>query len=339
MGLLFIFSGAAKSINPFGLSIQLGDYLSAMGLTFLKPLTPLGGVLMPSLELLLGVMLLMGLSRKIAAWGVMLSMGFFTLLTLWIAIWNPVSDCGCFGDLIKLSNWETFIKNIVLLPFAVLLFIGRNRGGSLGGRWYTVAVPVSFALAFYSYFNIPLIDATPYKIGVNIREAISIPEDAPKPEIETILIYKNRVDGELHRFEIDDTEWQDESKWEYVDTETVVISEGYVPPIKSLPILNSSGEDLLSDVLASSGMTLLAVTNDLESVRIQSVIDYANVKGARCVVLTSTKIPSSAIVGVEIYNSDYSVINTIIQNHSGGALLLVDGVIKEKMTMRELMKK
>lgn len=333
MALLFIFSGVAKSINPFGLSIQLGDYFSVMGLAFLKPLAGLGGVLLPSLELLLGVMLALGLSRKIAAWGTLLSMSFFTLLTLWIALFNPVTDCGCFGDLVKLTNWETFIKNIILLPFAVVLFIGRTRYPSTGKMFYLAAIPLSVSLSFYSWFNLPLIDATPYKIGVNIAQSMSVPQGAEQAEVETLLLYKNIKEGTIHEFKIDDPEWQDDSKWEYVETKSKTIREGYTPPITNLPMVDVNGQDMTHDILAYDGVVTLVVTNDFDNL----AIDTIDALRGRVVVLTSARLPVlPPFQHAELYNSDYSVISTMIQNRNGGILILDNGTIVKKEPMRKL---
>lgn len=330
LALVFIFSGLAKSINPFGLSIQLGDYLSVMNLGWIKPLAPLGAILLPSLELLLGVMLLAGLSRRLAAWGVMLAMSFFTGLTLWIALYNPVSDCGCFGDILKLTNWETFIKNVILLPMSIVVFRMRNGAKSATNTLYIAAIPLSFALSVYTWFNLPLIDATPFKIGTNLLQAISIPADAAQAEYKTVLIYKNLADNSLHEFSLDDTQWQDTTKWVYVDSQNIVIKEGYVPPIKSLPMLDQNSRDVANEILASGGALTIIVTNDPQEINIESALRL----GGRVILLTSinTGLPDR----IEHYTSDYSVISTIIQNYAGGALILENGVIVEKKSLREL---
>lgn len=331
MVLLFVFSGVAKSLNPFGLSIQIGDYLTAFGLDSLKVLSSVGAVLLPSLELLLGVMIALNLSRRVAGWGVLLSMTFFTGLTLWIALTNPVSDCGCFGDLLKLTNWETFFKNIVLLPFAIIYFRGREQGCSSGWKWYFIAVPFSFALAIYSTFNLPLVDATPFKVGVNVIQAMSVPEGAPRDEVRTVLVYRGKADGVEREFEIDDPQWQDESKWEYVDTRTQIVAEGYKPAIKSLPMINLEGEDVARDVLLQRGKVVLVVTNHPDRVDLRAAAAFVVEQGARGVLLTSVSLDAlERVEGLEYYNSDYSVINTVMQYGDGGLVILDDGVIVEK---------
>lgn len=338
LAILFIFSGLAKSVNPFGFSVQVGEYLNFMGLSPLKPLASLAGVVLPSLELLLGIMLAMGLSRKIAAWGVTLFMTFFTLLTLWIALTNPVNDCGCFGEVLKLTNWQTFIKNILMLPFVGVLFYNYCLGKSPVPRSrnyrYIIAIPLSFILAIYCNFNLPVIETTPYKKGTNIAGAMSVPDGAKKAEIETVLIYKNRQNGEVKNFQITDTTWHDESKWEYVDTQTTTIDPGYTPPIKNLPMIDLMGEDHAADVLATQGRLLIVVTNDLVESDVPLISEFARANTIhRLVVLTSSPIPET---NIEIYNSDHTVISTMIQNRTGGALLLENGVITQKYVMREI---
>lgn len=330
LAVVFMFSGLAKSINPFGLSIQLGDYLNVMNLGWFKPLVPLGAIMLPSVELLLGIMLLVALSRRVAAWGVLLAMSFFTALTLWIALYNPVSDCGCFGDILKLTNWETFIKNIILLPMSVVVFRMRGVGKSSTNMLYIAAIPLSFALSIYTWFNLPLIDATPFKIGTNLLQGISTPPGAPQTEYETILIYKNLSDNSLHEFSLDDTRWQDTTKWAYVDSRSRVIKEGYVPPIKSLPMLDQNSRDVANEILASGGALTIIVTNDPQEINVESALRL----GGRVILLTSinTGLPDR----IEHYTSDYSVISTIIQNYAGGALILENGVIVEKKSLREL---
>lgn len=340
MALLFVFSGVAKSLNPFGLSVQLGDYLTAFGLSSLKVLAATGAVLLPSLEMLLGVMVAMNLGRRVARWGVLLSMCFFTGLTLWIALTNPVSDCGCFGDLLKLTNWETFFKNVVLLPFAVIYFwlsANDQSGRKSGWRWYLIAVPISFALALYSSFNLPLVDATPFKVGVNVLDAMTIPQGAARDEVRTILIYRNKADGTEREFDINDLEWQDDSKWEYVDTRTQVVTEGYRPAIKSLPMINVAGEDVSTDVLSYPGRVVLLVTNHAGRVNMEALSSFVQSNNARGVMLTSESLGSWARVdGVECYNSDYSVISTVVQHYDGGVVILENGVIVDKIKITDI---
>lgn len=346
MALLFIFSGVAKGINPFGLSIQLGEYFSAMGLDFLAPLAGIGAVVLPAVETLIGLMLLVGLSRRLASWAVMLFMAFFTLLTLWIAIYNPVTDCGCFGDLLKITNWQTFIKNIVLLPFAVVLFVTRNKAmGCVARPWmWAVVVPLSLTLPVYTTFTLPVADATPFKVGVNVAQAMIAPQSTA--EYETVVIYKNVQDGSVREFELSDTTWYDNSKWEYVDTRTTVEGQESSAAIKSLPMF-LDGTDVAQQVLSRPGLQLIVVAPLARHLSSDAVVDRIEKlsKSANGTVILSASSFSDLPVraknmavtnSFDVLSSDYTVLRTMIQNHRGGAILLQDGVIVDKWSMNNL---
>lgn len=324
---LFIFSGVAKSLNTFGLSIQLREYFVAMELDFVAFAAPVVAIALPSLEILLGIMIALNLGRRYARSFALGSMIFFTLLTIWITVENPVIDCGCFGDVVKISHMDTLIKNLILLPFALIYFLDKNRGKRCSRLAWYMALPVSFALSLWSWFSLPLIEATPFRVGVHILAAM---ESGTGGEVETVLVYKNRQSGDLKEFSIDDTEWQNDTVWEFLDSRTIVVKEGKEPEIKSLPMIDSHGRDVSKEVLSSQERILLIVANELEKLP-------AIPSGyARVVVLTNGTIPEADTGGFELYQSDKSVINTIIQSYRGGALVLENGVIRNKMLLGNL---
>ncbi|MEG2755656.1 MAG: DoxX family membrane protein [Mucinivorans sp.] len=338
MALLFIFSGLTKSFNTFGLTLQIEDYLMAMNMDFLRPLSGLGAILLPSVELLLGLMLVVGVARKITPWAIIFMMSFFTLLTFWIALYNPVKDCGCFGDVVSLSNWHTFLKNLLLLPFAVLLFLKRSllkfyKYQVL--RW-VIILPLSCATALFSHFNLPLVDATPFKIGVNIPANRAIPVGAMQDEYHTVLLYKDKITGSMREFEIEDTQWHDSIRWEFVDSKSVLIKEGFKPPISDFPVMDSFENNVSSELLATTGKLLIVAATDLDFVDfdvLQSIVHKVN----RVVILTSsTQSLPDGVLGVELFHSDYSFIHTLIQSRCGGAILLDNGTIIGKEIMRNL---
>lgn len=336
---LFILSGASKAIDPFGLSIKIGEYLSAFGLDFLRIFDDAGSIILPSAELMVGFMLLSGISRRVAAWLAFLSMSFFTLLTLWLAIANPVSDCGCFGDLIHLTNWETFFKNLLFYPFAIILFLTRNSQRRLNpsilrtSLTYGALLPVSLSLSIYSYSNLPLLDPTPFKIGINIPHAMTVHEN----DIQTVLIYKDKQNGKLRDFSIDDTTWYDTSRWEYVDTRT--IGQSSAPAIKTIPMFEDN-IDRSAEILERKGYTLLYVVNEYAPEYENHMIAfsaYIHHFGGRVVALSATPLPQTlADNGIELLGSDYTVLHTMIQHRTGGAILLHDGTILDKWAMNHL---
>ncbi len=340
---LFILSGLAKGVNPFGFSLKLGEYFGALGLDFLEPLAAVGGIVLPALELFIGFMLLWGISRRVAAWGALLFLGFFTGLTLWVAVADPVSDCGCFGDILKVSNWATFIKNILFLLWALIYFAARERerAKNPSTRWtavvYAIFVPLSLLPGVYAWCHLPLIDPSPFRVGVNIPQAMqAVPSGG-----ETTLIYRSLEDGREREFTLSDTTWYDNTKWEYVDTKTQ--GQHAAPAITGLPMFDGAGDDHSDRVLHDPGYTLLFIVNDrrdnpqLLERAIVTTIDYIHGQGGRVVVLSATPLPKSRdalllrnIPEVEFLQSDPTTLRTAMPQAVGGALLLHGGTIVGK---------
>ena len=176
---VFIFSGFVKGIDPLGSAYKFGDYFAAFHLDFLQPTVVVMAFILCAAELLIGLLLLFGIKMRFAAWSVLLFMAFFTPLTLVLAIFNPVSDCGCFGDAIKLSNWGTFFKNLVFLAAAVFVFIQRKKFTSFYSKpmqWALLMVLSVVALtpSFHGYYSLPMFDFRPYKVGVNFSVVVRV---------------------------------------------------------------------------------------------------------------------------------------------------------------------
>lgn len=341
---LFILSGIAKAINPFGFSLKLGEYLGALGLEGLRNgiLPEIGGVALPAFELFIGFMFLTGISRRVTAWLGLLFLGFFTLLTLWLAIADPISDCGCFGDLIILSNWGTFTKNLLFMLFALIFFSARKSQQKLNpGRLrtivtYLIFIPLCLMPGLYAYGHLPIIDPTPFKVGVNIPQAMQTAES----EVETILVYRNKADGKLHDFSIEDTTWYDSSRWEYVDTRTLGHSSG--PDIKNVPMFDETGTDHSAEILNWKGCVLIYVVNRYNpryEAYMEQLAAYVQRYQGRIVALSTLPLPNTARLesaGIEVLNSDLTVQRTMMQQKYGGALLLHDGTIVGKWPVTDL---
>ncbi len=335
VAILFLFSGFAKAVNPFGLSIQVADYMAAMHLDFLTSLAPTFAILLPVVEMVLGVMLFLGLYKKFTSWTVMLFMGFFTILTLWIAVYNPVKDCGCFGDLLKISNWETFTKNIIFLIPTVILFINRgewNNAKHDNAIFKVVGIAILLAvLPVYTTFSLPIIDSTPYKKGTNLYEAL---HDGTPDVTVTTLLYKNLESGEVEEFEINDPEWQDETKWEFVDSKTEVVEAGNSPTIKELPMIDRAGIDRSEEVLLHAGKVLIiAVQEPLkEREKIERVVRkyMSDEPEIKVVILHSSVNDVDFGIGIEVYATDQTILRTLIQNRKGGYLVLNNGIVTTK---------
>lgn len=273
LAIVFIFSGFVKGVDPLGSTYKFIDYFNAFDLGFLvvtaKPLA----FLLCAAELYLGLLLLFKSKVKLAIWGVFLFMLGFTPLTLVLAIFNPVSDCGCFGDALILSNWDTFFKNVFFFAAATFLLLKRNEVKSthsvkLDWAIAVVSAVLSFAPSFYGYNNLPLIDFRPYSIGTNIPDAMTFPPDAPHDVYKTLLYYEK--DGKVVEFNEDNFPWQD-STWKFVDTKSILVKKGYAPPINDFVLTSSDGWNRTDSILSYPGYYMLAISYRLDEINEKSI--------------------------------------------------------------------
>ena len=219
LGVTFIFSGFVKTVDPWGTAIKIQEYLSIYGLESLSGLRFGFSIWLCGAELMMGLMLLFKVRIRLISIFALASMIFFTVLTFLSATWLPVEDCGCFGDAVKLTPWETFAKNLVLLPLSVVVWWRYRRDRifafSKAEEGCTVLFfSLAMGLGIYCYAHLPLIDFRPFKVGENIYEAMNAYSADPGPQAgKTVLIYRDRQTGRLHEFSLDDTEWQDAGRW------------------------------------------------------------------------------------------------------------------------------
>lgn len=291
IGLLFIFSGYVKAIDPIGSQIIFTEYFSAFGLDFFIPWAPfLVAYVASTAELLIGCCALMGIRMKETAWAALVFMIFFTILTFILALTNLVTDCGCFGNAIKMTNWQTFFKNLIILPFVIVLFLQRKNYRSFAScraEWITVGVlaALPLLLSIYCYRHLPLIDFMAYNVGVNIPEAMSYPEDAAQDEWEVIHRYEK--DGQVQAFSKETAPWND-STWTFVSTQPILKKKGYEPPIHDFTIAPSDGGDYLTDsILNLPGYVFLLIMPHVEqastaqAAAINALADYCLMRDDR----------------------------------------------------------
>ena len=267
LGVIFIFSGAVKAIDPLGTVYKIEDYLKAFGgfFTDLLPMAEVAAWGLIVLELLLGVCMLLNVRTQWTAWISLLFYCVMTPLTLYIALTNPVSDCGCFGDAVVLTNWQTFWKNVVLILLSILLVAWRKSVHQLWSNWMELllaALTVAITLVFMAWtkHHLPVKDFRPYKIGNHLPTLMEYPEDAEPDVYEYAFVYEK--DGVEQTFTLDNYPKGD-STWTFVRQESKLIKKGYDPPIHDLEILNAYGEDLTWDVLESEEPVTLIIMYDL----------------------------------------------------------------------------
>ena len=346
----FIFSGYVKAIDPLGTLYKLKDYAAAMSLNGLLPDWVLVGVAIAlgALEFALGVFMLFAVRRHVVSRIMLAFMTAMTALTLWIFVADPVKDCGCFGDALKLTNGETLLKNIVLIACAALVawrpvdmarFISRSNQWIV--RYYTVAYIVITSV--YCLYTLPIFDFRPYHVGMNIKQGMEIPEGAEQPEFEsTFLLRKN---GETREFTLDN---YPDSTWEYVDTRTVQTKKGYEPPIHDFALTAcDTGEDITEQVLTKKGYTFLlvsprlAVADDSNFGDIDQIYEYAEENGADFYCVTASANDEIErwrdLTGAEYQfcNADETTLKTMIRSNPG-LILLKDGTIIGKWSHNAL---
>lgn len=353
LAITFLVSGFVKAIDPLGTVYKIEDYFKAFG-GFFMDLTPYADILavcLIGLEFVLGVCLLLNVRTNWTAWITLAFYLVMTPLTLWIAITNPVSDCGCFGDAILLTNWQTFGKNIVLLLLVILLLCCRKAIPQLWRTWAEIGIVVIaalsvFALMEYTYRHLPLIDFRPYKIGNHIPTLMEIPDGAPQNIYQTTLIYEK--EGQQQEFTLENYPKNDPD-WTFVEQRSVLIQKGYQPPIHDFEIMTLDYEDITYDILESEEPVTLAIIYDIAKMdrkQLNKVLSlYYNSPGKYYIVTGSGMdeiVAFAEELGLceeEAWNlictADPVTLKTIVRANPG-LVVLQNGTIIEKKNFRQV---
>ena len=349
IGAVFIFSSFVKGIDLQGSAIKFDDYFVAFGMDFLIPASFTLAIFLVSTEFIIGISLLFGFRTYWGAWGVLIFMSAFTPLTLILALFNPVSDCGCFGDAIVLTNWQTFWKNVVLMIMMLVIFYYRKKFKPVYPATTEWAILVVIFVLFtgfslYNYRHLPMIDFRPYNTGTNIPEKMYMPVNAPVDEYETILIYEK--DGIRKEFDLENYPWRD-STWSFVEQKSVLIKEGYKPPIHDFTISTQDGNGITDLVLSDEGYSFILVSSDLAKAnkealqKLDTLSLYCNQAGIKFYSLSSSiyseieQIKTSQQLSLDFYITDETTLKTIIRSNPG-LLLLKEGIILAKWHYNDL---
>ena len=350
VALTFVFSGFVKAVDPIGTQYKIQDYLSAWGMDAWNAdwLTLTASITLSTAEFFIGMMLLFAIQRRLISRMALMVMAVMTALTVWIYVSDPVSDCGCFGDAITLTNGQTLAKNIVLAAAAAVIALWPLEMPRLvrkGIQWIVINYTVVFILAVsgYSLYFLPQFDFRPYHVGADIKKGMEIPEGAEQPEFVTTFILEK--DGQRKEFSLE--EYPD-STWTFIDSRTVQTKKGYVPPIHDFSITTvGEGDDLTEEIVADKGYTLLLVSPHLEQAddihfdEINRLYDYSKRYGYRFLCLTASS--EEAIgrwkdrTGAEyrFANTDETTLKTIIRSNPG-LVLLHNGRVEGKWSHNAL---
>jgi len=337
VGLVFVFSGFVKAVDPLGSTYKFIDYFNAFGLESFNSLALVLAVVLSTAEFIIGIALLFGIRMKIASWGALIFMGIFTPLTFYLAVYNPVSDCGCFGDAVKFSNWETFGKNLIILVPVIFTFINRKTyfTYNIAGEWSVVVVFTAGIVYFsmFCYQHLPVFNFRPYKTGANIMEGMQVPDGMPKDEYAISAVYKK--DGITKEFVFPNFP---DSTWKWVETKNKLIKKGYEPPIHDFVIETLEGENITDQVLEDDALTFILVSYNLDSYdncnqeKINLLFDYCIANGYKFLCLTSASeeqiqnFKNENQTGYGYYITDQTTLKTMIRANPG-LLLLRKGTI------------
>lgn len=350
VALTFIFSGFVKAIDPIGLQYKLQDYLGAIGISGFLPdwMLLIMAVLLAAVEFCMGIFLLFAIQRRLISKLIVVFMSIMTLITVWLVVANPVKDCGCFGDALHLTNTETLVKNIILLGCSIVIMqrpLAMFRFISESNQWIVInyTIVFIFVCSGLSLYYLPLFDFRPYRIGTNIPRGMEIPKDAEQPLFETTFIMEKG--GQRKEFTLND---YPDSTWKFIDSKTVQVKEGYIPPIHDFSIADrKTGKDLTDSVLRHKGYTFLLIAPYLERADdsnfgdIDQLYEYAQTYNIPFYCLTASTAKAIQrwrdITGAEypFCITDETTLKTIVRSNPG-LLLLKDGTIINKWSHNQL---
>jgi hypothetical protein len=344
VGATFLFSGFVKAVDPLGTAFKLNDYFVAFGMEAFKGTGIYLSMALLSLEMTIGISLIFNIWHKFNVWVLTFITVYFTGLTLFIALTNPVSDCGCFGDAIKISNWATFYKNILLLGLTFVLLLSKNRFNTRlisiqtqKVMWF-IFIIFSLAIALYSLRSLPPIDFRPYKVGTNLIEARKIPADAEPDQYKNFFYYEKN--GNIKKFDEDNYPWQD-STWHFLEMETELVKKGYDSPYNNLVFFDSNQNDVTESILNNAEYTWLLVSYDLSAIplsmydKIHAFLIEAESKNIRFNLVTSAgdsdikTFEYRSGVGLPVITADEILLKTIIRANPG-IVVLHKGIIVGK---------
>jgi len=350
LGLVFIFSGFVKAVDPLGSMYKFQDYFQAFGMEWLIPIALFLGFALFCIEFILGFSFVFNIKLKFFSWIMLLFMTFFTILTIVLAIKNPVSDCGCFGDALILTNWETFFKNIALMIFALIVFFARNK---IKNRYPNVTqygvLLIGFAIVLwisvYSYRHLPLKDFMPWKIGNKISEKV-----VDTPEIADItLVYKNKETGEMLEYTSKTLPWQDTAffkKLEFIDQKKKVIQEYKPAPIHDFMVDDINKVNHNAEIIGNPNYQFLLVSHDITEAE-KSVFLLLNVFYEQCLkdtigfaalcgsdFISIDKFRDDVKAAYEFYTVDETALKSVVRSNPG-LVLLKNGVVLDKWAWRD----
>lgn len=344
VGIVFIFSGFVKAVDPLGTAYKFEDYFIHFGMEALIPWALALSIIMIAAEFIVGWSLLVGVKIKLGALGLLIFMVYFTILTFYLALKNPVKDCGCFGDAIILTNWETFYKNLVIMVPTLIVYFGRKKYKPLfccKAEWAVVfaGVAIVLGISYYSLRHLPIVDFRPWKVGTSM-----INENAAPPK--SYVTYKNKETGEEKEYLSTNYPWNDSvwmSEWEFVTSRVEEIER----PENEIKIDHLDGYEVTNEIIGNPEYHFLLVMYYIDEASTSSFKEI-NELYKKCeennisfVGLTASlrstieKLQEEQNLEFEFYNADDISLKTIVRSNPG-LVLMKNGVIKAKWHHKDI---
>jgi uncharacterized membrane protein YphA (DoxX/SURF4 family) len=352
VGVLFIVSGFIKANDPLGFSYKLDEYFTVFHVDWMSAISLWLSIFISVFEIAVGFALLIGARMRQTAWALLLMIVFFSFLTFYSAYFDVVKDCGCFGDALHLTPWQSFTKDVVLLVLILIIFFNRNAITPLFGEKATNLIAytgllVSLFFAIYTYRHLPVIDFRPYAIGKNISEGMKSAEERglQPPQYAVKYRMKNLVTGKDTL--IMSTDYTAAKMWEdttwgqpKAEGESIKMKDGYEPPIHGFTISNEEG-DYTQEFLQKPGHKFILVAYDITKTN-QDVQHKINDFVALCQKAKIPFIGLTASASQEVdafrhehnsmfdyYYSDNTALKTVVRSNPG--LVLLNGATVEMM--------
>ena len=341
LALLFIFSGCAKSIDCVGTSLYVASHIDALSLHALIGLSKPIAALLGATELGLGLMLLLNIMPRLTRFAAMSILGAFTLVTLLNLTILPLEDCGCFGDVVTLSTEATFIKNLLLFPASVILWLVNRKMPSCRMRDVLCAIAIfvsTLGVNIYTLRHLPIVDLLPYSVGTNLRAEINAEREARTKGCRTELIFHDK-DGVEYRFDSTCTEcWMDENL-EYSGVESIAM-EDVEWRYDDFALIDANGVDCSDELLSRAGTSVWLCVASIEALDksggLERVIAQLEQRFAESdVVVLSAVYIADIPEQAEVYGVDISLLRTMIRADVG-TIHMRNGVVEDKHHIRDL---
>ena len=343
-----LFSGAVKLIDPLGFSYKLQEYFEVFSMEWLVPASLLLSVFIILFEILLGVCLIFGFQIKKVMWGNLLLMIFFTFLTFFSAYFNKVTDCGCFGDFMKLDPWNSFLKDVHLVFISVVLFMFQRYIKPFTKNELhicVIAVLIPLAFGVYTLSHLPVVDFRAYKVGTNIIDDRQLPPGAKQDVYEDVWYYE--IAGQIQEFSTDESPWSIEGAV-FKDRVTKLISKGDEPPIHDFDIIDPLTGMNITDSILNMDVVFLLISYDIQKTNLAGHVklddELVNNLDSQSIPLYGLSSSSESEIKKKLsknefnypyFSVDQTTLKTIVRANPG-VIMLQKGVVKNKWHWRDV---